>query len=199
MIYCATTNPGKLREFRLAADAAGFKVETLPGLRAIPAPDETGSTFEANAIRKALHYGAFTPGWLFADDSGLAVDALGGAPGVISARYAGEGAGDAANNNLLLERLRGVDDRGTEFVCVIALARGGALVRTFRGVVRGHIAVAPKGASGFGYDPLFFYDPFGCTFGEADLDAKMRVSHRAHALRETFSWLRDNAATSGIR
>jgi XTP/dITP diphosphohydrolase len=198
-IRCATTNQGKLREFRLAGAAAGFEVETLDGLREIPAPEETGHTFEENAVQKALYYGARTPDWFFTDDSGLEVDALDGAPGVHSARYAGEDATDADNNNLLLERLRGCEDRGAQFVCAIALARAGRLVKTFRGVVRGRIIGRPRGSGGFGYDPLFFHEPFGCTFGEADLKEKMQVSHRAQALRQMFSWLRDNASTSGIR
>jgi XTP/dITP diphosphohydrolase len=190
MVRCATTNPGKLREFRLAGP-----VEPLPGLKEIPAPEETGRTFEENAVQKALYYSAYTPDWLFVDDSGLEVEALAGAPGVYSARFAGENATDEANNSLLLQRLRGAADRRAQFVCVVALARRGRLVRTFRGVVRGRIVEEPRGANGFGYDPLFFYEPFGCTFGEADPEAKMKVSHRASALRQMFSWLDDNAAT----
>ena len=162
-------------------------------------PDETGSTFEENAIQKALYYGAHTPGWLFVDDSGLEVDVLGGEPGVYSARYAGPGATDEANNALLIERLRGLTDRGAQFVCVIALAHAGQLVKTFRGVVRGRILGTPRGTNGFGYDPLFFHEPFGCTFGEAATEAKMQVSHRAQALRQMLSWLGDNAARSGNR
>ena len=189
IVRCATSNPGKLREFRLAGETAKIAVETLDGLRDIPAPDETGHTFEENAIEKALFYGAYTQDWLFVDDSGLEVDALAGAPGVYSARYAGPDADDKANNALLVERLRGIADRGAQFVCVIALARAGKLERTFRGVVRGRIIDTPRGPNGFGYDPLFFYEPFGCTFGEADANAKMGVSHRAQALRQMFSWL----------
>ncbi len=188
MVRCATTNPGKLKEFRVAG-----AVEPLPGLRDIAPPDETGHTFEENAVQKALYYSAYTRDWLFVDDSGLEVDALGGEPGVYSARFAGESATDSANNALLLERLGDNPNRGAQFVCVIALARAGALVRTFRGVVRGTIAGEPRGTQGFGYDPLFFYEPFGCTFGEAAPVAKMQVSHRAEALRRMFAWL-DGAA-----
>jgi XTP/dITP diphosphohydrolase len=190
IVRCATTNPGKLREFRLAGP-----VEPLPGLKEIPVPEETGRTFEENASQKAVYYSAYSADWLFADDSGLEVDALEGRPGVYSARFAGDNATDEANNSLLLERLSGAGDRRAQFVCVIALARAGRLVRTFRGVVRGRIVDQPRGTNGFGYDPLFFYEPFGCTFGEADPDAKMKVSHRARALRQMFSWLDDNAAT----
>ncbi len=192
IVRCATSNPGKLREFQLAGEEFGagrFDVRVLEGLRDIPPPEENGATFEENAIEKARYYGAKTSGWLFADDSGLEVMALAGAPGVHSARYAGPGATDASNNALLLEKLRGVEDRSAQFVCVIALVRDGRLERTFRGVVRGRIIDAPRGANGFGYDPLFCYEPFGCTFGEADTAAKMKVSHRAHALRQMFEYL----------
>ncbi len=190
IVRCATTNPGKLREFRRAGEKSGtFMVEPVPGLPDIPVPDESGHTFEANAIAKALYYAARSDDWIFVDDSGLEVDALGGAPGVYSARFAGEDADDAANNRLLLERLNGAPDRSAQFVCVIALAHAGKLVRTFRGEVRGVIAGAPHGPHGFGYDPLFYYEPFGCTFGEADPDEKMKVSHRARALRAMFDYL----------
>ena len=180
-LYCATTNPGKLREFRLAlADA--FEVDTIPGLKGIAVCEETGATFEENAIEKALYYSKHCDGPVFVDDSGLEVDALGGAPGVYSARYAGEGATDAENNRLLLERMKGVEERTARFVCVVALAERGKLIRTFRAAVEGQLTEQPRGANGFGYDPLFFYAPFGYTFGEAPLERKMQVSHRAQAL-----------------
>jgi len=190
-VYCATSNPGKLREFQQAAP--DFDVRALPA--SVTPPDETGDTFEANAIQKAVAYGQHTGEYLFADDSGLEVDALGGEPGVRSARYAGEGASDAANNALLLERLRGVENRTARFVCVIALVRGGQLVKTFRGAVEGRIIDQARGSGGFGYDPLFFHEPFGCTFGEATLDQKMQVSHRAQALAAMFTYLRSIAST----
>lgn len=177
-LYCATGNPGKLREFQLAA--AGHEVRMAPP---VPPCPETGLTFEENAILKAGHYGPHVPGLLFADDSGLEVDALGGAPGVYSARFAGGNAGDEENNRLLLERLRGVSGRAARFVCVIALVNGARLLGTFRGVVEGYITDEPRGGNGFGYDPLFFYLPFGCTFGEATPQQKLSVSHRGKALR----------------
>lgn len=188
-VYCASGNPGKLREFRLAAELGGLQVETLPGLAGMQPCEETGATFEANAILKADYYGQHTPGLLFSDDSGLEVDALGGAPGVHSARFAGPEATDLANNQLLLERLRGVRDRTARFVCVIALAESGRLVRTFRGVVEGQILDAARGSNGFGYDPLFYYPPFGCSFGEAAAERKLKVSHRGAALRALFQHL----------
>jgi XTP/dITP diphosphohydrolase len=199
-VYCATSNPGKLKEFQLAAP--DFDVRQLP--RSVPPPEETGSTFEDNAVIKALYYGSFTNGYhLFADDSGLEVDALGGAPGVHSARYGGShstgGAADADNNGLLLRRLDGVADRTARFVCVIALVNNGHLVRTFRGAVEGRILDAPRGSGGFGYDPLFYYEAFGCTFGEASIADKMRVSHRAQALEAMFTFLRGISASAGTR
>lgn len=190
IVYCATTNPGKLREFRMAAP----DFEIRPLAVAVPPPEETGDTFEANAAGKALYYGTHADGYLFADDSGLEVDALGGAPGIHSARFAGPDADDEANNNLLLERLHGVANRTARFVCVLALVRDGAVVKTFRGSVEGRIIDAPRGPGGFGYDPLFYYEPFGCTFGEATAEQKMQVSHRAQALAAMFTYLRDNAS-----
>jgi XTP/dITP diphosphohydrolase len=187
-LFCATTNNGKLREFRLALENR-FEIETLPGLAGIPPCAETGATFEENAIQKALYYSKFCDEYLFVDDSGLEVDALDGAPGAYSARFAGPDASDVANNRLLIERMQGVLDRSARFVCVVALGLKGQLVRTFRGEVEGRLVVEPRGANGFGYDPLFFYPPFGCTFGEAPLERKMEVSHRAVALRGMRDWL----------
>lgn len=191
IVYCATSNPGKLREFQLAAP--DFDVRALP--KSVPPPEETGDTFEANSIEKAVAYGSHVSGYLFADDSGLEVDALGGAPGVISARYAGEHATDAANNALLLEHLRGVENRTARFVCVIALVNDGKLVKTFRGAAEGSVIDEPRGSGGFGYDPLFYCPQFGCTFGEASIEQKMQVSHRAQALAEMFTYLRSISST----
>ena len=188
-LYCATTNPGKLREFRLAAERLGRNIEiaTLPNLSSIDPVEETGETFEENAIRKAVYYSAHAPGPLFADDSGLEVDALGGEPGVRSARFAGPGATNEANNLLLLEKLRGVERRTARFVCLIALAEKGSLLATFRGVVEGEILHQARGNNGFGYDPLFFYPPFGCSFGELGGERKLLVSHRGQALRQLLA------------
>lgn len=188
-VYCATTNPGKLGEFRLGAERAGFGLEPVPGLATIPAPEETGSTFAENAAIKAVAYSLHAPGFVFADDSGLAVDALGGEPGVWSARYAGPGATDEANNRLVLERLGTNPHRTARFVCVIALARGGELVETFEGTVEGEMLPAPRGDGGFGYDPLFFYPPFGKTLAEASAAEKLQVSHRGQAMEKLFAYL----------
>ena len=184
-IRCATSNPGKLREFRMAAEHLGFRdIEILPleDLKSIAPPEEEGETFEENAIDKALYYSVFCEEPVFADDSGLQVDALGGQPGVYSARYAGPSATDRENNRLLLQRLKDKTDRTARFVCVIALAQRGKLIATFRGAVEGKIIDEERGPQGFGYDPLFYYEPFGCTFGEAEADRKMQVSHRGEAL-----------------
>jgi len=195
-IRCATSNPGKLREFRMATANLGFdNIEILPldGLKSIAPPEEDGETFEENAIAKALYYSVFCEEPLFADDSGLEVDALGGQPGVYSARYAGPAATDRENNRLLLERLQGKADRTARFVCVIALAQRGKLLGTFRGAVEGRIIDEERGAHGFGYDPMFYYEPFGCTFGEAGDDRKMGVSHRGAALLALLKWVAASA------
>jgi XTP/dITP diphosphohydrolase len=188
-IYYATGNAGKLREFRLAGEVLGIDIEPLPDLSSIPAPEEDGATFEDNARLKAVYYSRLAPGPLFADDSGLEVDALGGEPGVYSARYAGPHVGDEANNRLLLERLGDRPDRTGRFVCVIALAEGGEVRQTFRGAVEGEILRAARGPGGFGYDPLFYYPPFGCSFAEVDGERKFDVSHRGRALRALLSWI----------
>jgi XTP/dITP diphosphohydrolase len=194
-LYCATGNPGKLREFRLAAGTAPVEIDLLPGYRDIPPCVEDGATFEENAIIKARHYGHWTPKaghdrpLLFADDSGLEVDALGGAPGVISARYCGHHGDDLANNRLLIENLRGAENRTARFVCAIALVEGTDLRGVYRGAVEGVIVDQPRGAGGFGYDPHFYYPPFGCTFGEVDAERKFSVSHRGQALRAMLAAL----------
>jgi XTP/dITP diphosphohydrolase len=187
-LYCATTNSGKLREFRLALSGS-FDVAPLDGLECLPPAEETGATFEENAVQKALYYSKHCAGLLFVDDSGLEVDALAGAPGIHSARYAGANASDQANNRLLLNRMRGVTNRSARFVCVVALAESDRTLGTFRGEVEGRLADEPRGANGFGYDPLFFYPPFGCTFGEAPLEEKMKVSHRSLALEAMRDFL----------
>ena len=171
------------------AAPAGVGIEPLPDFDRIPPCLEDGNTFEENAVRKALHYGRYAPGLLFADDSGLEVDALGGAPGVYSARFAGPGAADEQNNRLLLERLRGAENRAARFICVIALVEHGGVRGIFRGAVEGTVAGEPRGPNGFGYDPLFYYPPFGCTFGELAAERKFSVSHRGQAFRSMLESL----------
>jgi XTP/dITP diphosphohydrolase len=192
LLYACSTNPGKLREFELAAlqcRGSDLRIVPLPNLKSIPAPKEAGQTFEENAALKAEYYSGFTDELVLADDSGLTVEALGGAPGVRSARFAGLDATADANNNLLLDRLNVETHRTASFVCVVALARSGALLKSFRGEVSGEILTAPRGASGFGYDPLFFYPPFGRSFGEIDAEEKFSVSHRGHAIRQLVDYL----------
>ena len=188
-LYCATGNQGKLREFRMAADAAPVEIELLAVYKQLPECVEDGATFEENAIKKARHYGPHAGGLLFADDSGLEVDALGGAPGVYSARYSGPGATDESNNRLLLERMRGVTNRAARFVCRIALVEGYRLVGVYGGAVEGVLLEEERGTGGFGYDPLFWVPEFGCTFGEATAQQKFALSHRGQALRAMLAAL----------
>ena len=192
-LYCATANQGKLREFRLAA-GEGIRIHPIAS-RNCP---EAGETFEENARAKALCYelglAALGEPLVFADDSGLAVDALGGAPGVHSARFAGPDADDRSNNALLLERLRGVEAgrRTARFVCTIALARAGTMLRTFTGNAEGRILEAPIGSNGFGYDPLFYFPELGKGFAELAPEVKWAHSHRGKAFRAMLEWLRAN-------
>jgi XTP/dITP diphosphohydrolase len=203
IIYACSGNPGKLREFALAARDSGtgnLSVAPLPDLKNIGSPEETGKSFEENAALKAIYYSGFTSELVFADDSGLEVSALGGGPGVHSARFAGLEASDSANNQLLLRRLESAGDRSARFVCVIAVAHRGHLLKTFRGVVEGRILHEPCGTGGFGYDPLFFYPPFHKTFAELTPEEKFSVSHRGQALRAMIEWLADKEFTRpGVR
>ncbi|MDR3698049.1 MAG: RdgB/HAM1 family non-canonical purine NTP pyrophosphatase [Candidatus Sulfopaludibacter sp.] len=189
-LYCATGNAGKLSEFRLAAVRTGLEIEGVPDFKTIPPCFEDGATFSENAIKKARHYAAYVKDPVFADDSGLVVEALDGAPGVYSARYAGPAATDEANNRLLLEKLRGITNRAASFVCLIALVEGGRQRGIFAGRVDGVILDEPRGSSGFGYDPLFYCPPLGCTFGEASEEQKFEVSHRGQAFRSMLARLR---------
>jgi XTP/dITP diphosphohydrolase len=167
----------------MAALHAPVEIELLAAYKELPECVEDGVTFEQNAVKKALHYAPYAAGPLFADDSGLEVAALGGAPGVYSARFSGLGATDESNNRLLLERLRGVTDRAARFVCAIALVEDGRVAGVYHGAVDGLILDEGRGTGGFGYDPLFFCPAFGCTFGEATAEQKLSLSHRGVALR----------------
>jgi XTP/dITP diphosphohydrolase len=195
-LYVASSNVGKLRDFVAAATVFGVEIAVLPGLKDISAPAEDGATFSANARLKAEEYSRVRPGLLvLADDSGLEVDALDGAPGVRSARYAEDagfagGAGDASvdrrNNLYLLEKLR---ERGTpqpwlaRYRCALAAARDGVTLRTADGSVEGQIIAEPRGRGGFGYDPLFRLPDLDKTMAEIDLETKQRLSHRGRALQ----------------
>ncbi len=187
VIHCATSNPGKLAEFRLAAPRHWQLVATGP----LDCP-ETGKSFEENAVQKALCYAAHVGGLVFADDSGLEVEALGGAPGIHSARYAGARASDEQNRALLLADLGRVRPPGgaqARFVCVIALAAPQRLMATFRGTAAGEILEEPRGDGGFGYDPLFYFPPLARTFAELAAPEKLTHSHRGQAFRAMVEWI----------
>ncbi len=194
-LYLASANPGKLREFRQAAEAVGITIESVPHLDRIPACLEDGATFEENARKKALHYCAHVNGPVFADDSGICLEALAGAPGVHSARFAGPDANDEDNNQKLLEELRRVEaasghpNRIAHYVCVIVLARGCRVVTVVEGRAPGLIIDEPRGKRGFGYDPYFFYPPLGKTFAELTADEKFAVSHRGEAFRKLLDFV----------
>jgi XTP/dITP diphosphohydrolase len=189
ILHAATSNRDKLRELLMARDQAGIttlEIVALPGLRSIAPPSEDGATYEENAAKKALYYSGYTREIVLAEDSGLEVEALAGAPGVRSARYAGDQSTDEANNDLVRQALAGETNRRGRFVSAVALAQEGRLIRTDRGEVSGLILSEPRGNQGFGYDPLFFYEPFQCSFGEVAAERKFEVSHRGNALRSLF-------------
>ena len=202
-LYAATSNTGKLAEFRAAARQASapLLIEAVPGMASLPPCVEDRLTFEDNARKKAEHYSRLACGLIFADDSGLEVQALGGAPGLHSARYSGPGAGDARNNEKLLAALRDLepDRRQARFVCFIALAEGGRLLAVFQGAAEGVILEAPRGSNGFGYDPLFLFPPLGRTFAELAPEEKLQFSHRGRAFRALLSWLKNRLAADGSR
>lgn len=186
-LVCATSNKHKLLEFQRASGSG----VVIQGSQARDCP-ETGSSFEENAVQKALCYSRWSESeWLFADDSGLEVDALGGAPGILSARYAGPGSSDDANNRLLLRRMEKVPSpqRSARFVCAIALLRNGSVAAMFRGKVEGFILHRHSGRRGFGYDPLFHYPPKGKSFGRLPSEVKWEHSHRGKAYRAMLAWI----------
>jgi XTP/dITP diphosphohydrolase len=188
-LLIATTNAGKIREFRQMLGDGRFEWDDLSGPKRVAAPEETGRTFRANACLKAAHYAKLLGMFTIADDSGLEVDALGGGPGVQSARWAelhNAGRGDADNNALLLRQLRETPEarRTARFVCVLALSdAAGRIVFTARDMVEGRIICEPRGENGFGYDPLFLMEELGVTMAELPPEQKHRISHRGKALR----------------
>lgn len=214
-IYAATTNQGKLREFRECAGEQGVEVLALPGIEAMPEPVEDGVTFMENAEKKAVAYSKLAAGLMvFADDSGLEVEALGGQPGVRSARFAedlgfevGQGSKDERNNRAVLSLLKQVPvrtdsvswpeepaggreaNRAARFVCALALARDGEVLLRAEGEVAGLLLEEPRGTDGFGYDPLFLVPELGKTLAETTREEKWRVSHRGNAFRELLRGL----------
>jgi XTP/dITP diphosphohydrolase len=197
-ILIATSNPGKIRDFAGAASIYGIDVVPLPNFSSLQPVSEDGTTFEANARKKAEAYSRHASGEIvLADDSGLEVDALGGAPGVHSARYAADephaaeaNTDDEANNAKLVREIRRIpaERRTGRFVCWIAAACNGSTLQTFEGKAEGIILDAPRGSNGFGYDPLFFFPPIGKTFAELAADEKAKYSHRGAAFRKFLEW-----------
>lgn len=206
MIYAATSNAGKLREFAESASGDGVQVFALPGLAGMPEPVEDAATFMGNAELKAVAYSKLAPGVLvFADDSGLEVDALGGQPGVRSARFADDlgfetdsALGkDERNNRCLLKLLEelpatreGRSNRAGRFLCALALARDGEVLLRAEGSFEGEVLSAPRGSDGFGYDPLFLVPSLGLTAAELSREQKWEVSHRGNAFRNLLAQLR---------
>jgi XTP/dITP diphosphohydrolase len=193
-LLVATTNPGKLAEVRACLSRLPLRVISLTDLANAPQVIEDGKTFEENALKKARTVAEYSGLLTLADDSGLEVDALGGAPGIYSARYAGLDADDHHNNQKLLSELAGLpgEQRSARFVCALALCAPqsrGIKDWVVRETCAGRIAFEQKGENGFGYDPLFFYPPFGKTFGEVEPEIKTTVSHRGKALRELVETL----------
>lgn len=202
-ILIATSNPGKLRDFAGAAKPHDIEIGGIPNFASLPTVVEDGLTFEENARKKAEEYSRHAPGEIVvADDSGLEVDALNGDPGVHSARYAApelhgvqphlanENTDDDANNARLLRELKNISQakRSARFVCVLAAARDGNTLATFRGTAEGVILDAPRGTNGFGYDPLFYFPQIQKTFAELSAEEKARYSHRGAAFRQFLAW-----------
>jgi XTP/dITP diphosphohydrolase len=198
-ILIATSNPGKLRDFAGAALRHGVEIAGIPDFSSLPAVVEDGLTFEANARKKAEGYGKYVPGEIVvADDSGLEIDALNGAPGVYSARYAAENpdqaeenTDDDANNARVLRELKDVPSakRTGRFVCVLAAARDGKTLAIFRGTAEGILLEATRGTNGFGYDPLFYFPRIDKTFAELTAEEKAKYSHRGAAFQCLLEWI----------
>lgn len=196
-LLIATHNPHKLDEILVLFARPGLTLLSMRDFPALPDVVEDGETFDANARKKAQELARATGLWALGDDSGLEVDALGGAPGVYSARYAGEPVSYAANNAKLLAALAGRADRRARFRCVIALADPAGGCRTVEGRCEGTIAPAPRGAHGFGYDPVFIPDGHDRTFAELDPAVKNRISHRGAALRQAATMWAELLGTTG--
>lgn len=207
-ILIATSNPGKVRDFAGAARPHGIEITGIRDFASLPTVVEDGLTFEENARKKAEEYSVHVPEEIVvADDSGLEVDVLNGAPGVHSARYAAEqphladeNTDDHKNNARVLRELKGVpaEKRTGRFVCVLAAARDGETLATFRGVAEGIILDAPRGTNGFGYDPLFYFPQIKKTFAELSAEEKANYSHRGAAFRQLLEWYEKRSAEQRI-
>jgi XTP/dITP diphosphohydrolase len=195
-LLVATTNQDKVREICQLLDGIPFEIVTLRQWPDLAAPEETGRTFEDNARAKALYYAGATGELTVAEDSGLEVDALHGVPGVESARFGGPDLSYPDKFALIYDALRatGSIESGARFVCALVLAKGDRVLFATRGTVHGRIAPEPKGAGGFGYDPIFFYPPYGQTLAEAG-DRKAAVSHRGEAFRSLRRFLTEHDLT----
>jgi XTP/dITP diphosphohydrolase len=195
-LYVATSNPGKVREYRVLGTGNPIEIETLPGFAEFTVFDESAPTFAENSAGKAIHYSQFTDELLIADDSGLVVPSLGGAPGVHSARYAGPNATDADRVQKLLDEMRrkNSDERRARFVCVLTLAREGAAIAAFSDSVEGVITSEPRGGGGFGYDPVFYFPKLGGTYAEISREEKNEYSHRGRAFRKLLQFLGSSAS-----
>jgi XTP/dITP diphosphohydrolase len=193
-LLVATTNPHKLREIRDLLSDVPVDLVGLDSLASIPEPEEDGETFEENAHAKAMYYSTALPGCelTVAEDSGLVIDALDGEPGVRSARFVRPDATYPERFDEIFRRLheRPNRPRTARFVCALALVQSGRVVFQTRGVVEGEIARVPRGTGGFGYDPIFFYPPYGCTLAEVTSASKLHVAHRGQAFRALAEWLR---------
>lgn len=190
-LLVATTNTGKLREIRSLLEGVPVELITLRDLDPIEEPEETGATFEDNARLKALYYADRSGLTTVAEDSGLVIDGLDGEPGVRSARFLGPDASYPERFAEIGRRLDGppVKNRAARFVCALAVAEDGHVVYEARGTVEGEIAREPRGVHGFGYDPIFYYPPYGTTLADVAEDAKLAVAHRGQAFRALAGWL----------
>jgi XTP/dITP diphosphohydrolase len=196
-LFLASSNPGKLKEYRVLAEtaspSASVELALVPEFASLPLFEENAPTFAENAAGKALHYSRGHDGLVFADDSGLVVPALGGAPGVRSARYAGVDASDSQLIEKLLREMRDKTgkERAAHFVCAIALAQKGRALAVVTDRVNGEILQSPRGAGGFGYDPVFYFPALKKTFAELSAEEKNQHSHRGKAFRKLLAALSD--------
>jgi len=198
LLVLATHNKGKKREYELFFKRLPIEIKGLSEFKRIPEFEEEGKTFEEIATKKAQFASRMLGAPALADDSGLVVEALNGAPGILSARYAGESASDYQNNRKLLEEMRGIENKNATFVCSIAIAKPDGQVLTYAGRCSGIILNKPEGANGFGYDPLFYYPPLNKTFAQLSIEEKSKVSHRGQAMKKlknnfkkVLIWLED--------
>jgi XTP/dITP diphosphohydrolase len=194
-LFVASSNPGKLREYRALAQPASALVDIafIPIFDSIAVFEEIWPTMAENAAGKALHYSRFAEGIVIADDSGLVVPALGGAPGVLSARYAGPEASDEDRVQKVLGEMSGIkgEDRRARFVCVVAVAESGKMLGLFSAAAEGILLEEPRGHDGFGYDPIFFFPALGKTYAEISREEKNLHSHRGKAFHKALDFLLD--------